>query len=83
MVRVPADDEVSLASFLKVLGTGSSGTVWLVAGQDKDGERADEEWCASRSCFEPPRAARVLRTLFIPHPRTARRSAAPRCDEQK
>ena len=57
MVRVPADDEVSLASFLKVLGTGSSGTVWLVAGQDKDGERADEEWCTSRSCFEPPRAA--------------------------
>jgi len=46
MVRVPADDEVSLASFLKVLGTGSSGTVWLVTTQDEESEEAYEEWFA-------------------------------------
>ena len=33
MQIVPTSDEVTIASFMKVLGTGSCGTVWLVADE--------------------------------------------------
>ena len=33
MPIVPTSDEVTIASFMKVLGTGSMGTVWLVADE--------------------------------------------------
>jgi hypothetical protein len=36
------DEEVTIASFLKVLGTGSAGTVWLVA-DDADGNNMDQD----------------------------------------
>lgn len=50
MACIPVDDRVPLASFLRVLGTGSSGTVWLVAGAESEGQRAESEWHALKVC---------------------------------
>jgi len=46
MGRVASVDDVSLASFLRVLGTGSTGTVWLVENQNHDGHQVEAEWNA-------------------------------------
>ncbi|KAL1528628.1 hypothetical protein AB1Y20_009966 [Prymnesium parvum] len=46
MGRVASMDDVSLASFLRVLGTGSTGTVWLVENQNHDGHQVEAEWNA-------------------------------------